>query len=70
MQPPIFHECEKSGLTKQIITDVPDEVAACQECNITQCVEGKFRKCPNRLARVAALKALRDQDEAAAGPKA
>jgi hypothetical protein len=46
-------------LTRQIVTEVPDELAACMECGISQCVEGKFRKCPNRLARVAALKAMR-----------
>jgi hypothetical protein len=46
-------------LTKQIVTEVPDEIAACMECGAIQCVEGKFRKCPNRLARVAALKAMR-----------
>ncbi len=48
-------------LTKQIVTDTPDELAACMECGISQCVEGKFRKCPNRLARVATLKAMRAQ---------
>jgi hypothetical protein len=25
-----------------------------------QCVDAKFRKCPNRLARLAALKAVRE----------
>ena len=45
-------------LTKQIVTDTPDELAACMECGISQCVEGK---CPNRLARVATLKAMRAQ---------
>jgi hypothetical protein len=46
-------------LTRQIVTDVPDEIAACMECGVDQCVEAKFRNCPNRLARVAALKAMR-----------
>ncbi len=46
-------------LTRQIVTDVPDELAACMECGISQCVDRKFRRCPNRLARVAALKAMR-----------
>jgi hypothetical protein len=45
-------------LTRHIVTDVPDEIAACMECGVTQCVEGKFRNCPNRLARAAALKAM------------
>jgi hypothetical protein len=42
-----------------IVADVPDEISACLECGAVQCVEGKFRNCPNRLARVAALRALR-----------
>ncbi len=46
-------------LTRQIVTEVPDELAACMECGISECVGRKFRKCPNRLARVAALKAMR-----------
>jgi hypothetical protein len=44
---------------RHIVADVPDELAACLECGEVQCVEGKFRNCPNRLARVASLKALR-----------
>jgi hypothetical protein len=48
-------------LTRHIVTDVPDEISACIECSVTQCVEGKFRNCPNRLARFAALKAMHDQ---------
>jgi hypothetical protein len=46
-------------LKRQIVTDVPDEIAACMECGVSQCVESKFRDCPNRLARVASLKAMR-----------
>jgi hypothetical protein len=49
----------KAFFTRHIVADVPDEIAACMECDVTECVEGKFRNCPNRLARVAALKALR-----------
>ncbi len=48
-------------LTRQIVTDVPDEIAACMECGETQCVEGKFRHCPNRLARAATLQAMQAQ---------
>jgi hypothetical protein len=50
-------------LTRQIVTDVPDEIAACMECGAIQCVEGKFRNCPNRLERVAALKAMRSDGD-------
>jgi len=53
----------RAFLTRQIVTEVPDEIAACMECGAIQCVEGKFRNCPNRLARVAALKAMRTDDD-------
>jgi hypothetical protein len=58
----------RAFFVRQIITDMPDEIAACEECNVSQCVEGKFRKCPIRLARVAGLRALRAQEDAAAKP--
>ncbi len=44
-------------IIRHVVADVPDEIAACMECNVAECVEGKFRNCPNRLARLAALKA-------------
>ncbi len=48
-------------INRHIVTNVPDEIAACTECGLTTCLGGKFRKCPNRLARAAALKATRTQ---------
>ena len=46
-------------LKKQIVTDAPDELSACLDCGVSECREGRFQTCPNRLARAAALKALR-----------
>jgi hypothetical protein len=48
----------RAYLTRHIVTEVPNEIAACMECGAVQCVEGKFRNCPNRLARVAALNVM------------
>jgi hypothetical protein len=47
--------------TRHIVEDVPDEIAACMECDVSQCVDDKFRNCPNRLATAARLKAMRRQ---------
>ena len=44
---------------RHVVADVPDELSACLECGEIQCVDSKFSNCPNRLARVAALKASR-----------
>jgi hypothetical protein len=44
---------------RHIVANVPDELSACLECGEIQCVDSKFRNCPNRLARVAVLKASR-----------
>ena len=41
-----------------IVTDVPAEIAACLDCGKVQCVDSQFRNCPNRLARMAAIKGL------------
>jgi hypothetical protein len=48
-------------LSRNIVTDVRDEISACLDCGVVQCVEKEFRTCPNRLARAAALKALRER---------
>jgi hypothetical protein len=48
---------------RHIVANVPDELSACLECGEIQCVDSKFRNCPNRLARVAALKASRSGAE-------
>jgi hypothetical protein len=52
---------------RHIVANVPDELAACLECGEIQCVDGKFRNCPNRLARVAALRASRVDAERETG---
>jgi hypothetical protein len=37
---------------KYIVYDVPDEMAACFDCNAVQCPNEKYETCPNRLARI------------------
>jgi hypothetical protein len=48
-----------SFLSKQVVTDVPDELSACMECGVTQCPDDRFRTCPRRLAQAAALRTAR-----------
>ena len=48
---------------KYIVYDVPDEMAACFDCNAVQCPNEKYETCPNRLAHATALKAARAADE-------
>jgi hypothetical protein len=52
-----------SFFSRHIVTDVPDEISACMECDATQCRDDRFRTCPNRLAQAAALRALRAGDD-------
>jgi hypothetical protein len=56
----IVFELMRRLFGRYIVAEVPDELAACLECGAVQCVDAKFRKCPNRLARLAALKAVRE----------
>jgi hypothetical protein len=44
---------------KHIVYDLPDEMAACFDCNVVQCAGEKYAACPYRLARFAALRAAR-----------
>ena len=46
-------------IRKHLIADVPDELAACLDCDAVQCLNEKWETCPNRLARLAALSAAR-----------
>ena len=50
---------------KYRVYDVPDEMAACFDCDAVQCPNEKYETCPNRLAYAAALKAARAADESA-----
>jgi hypothetical protein len=43
--------------SKDMITNVPYAIAACQDCRSTECGRDKFTTCEYRLAREAALKA-------------
>jgi hypothetical protein len=59
----------RADLMKHIVGDVPDELDACLDCGNFDCTEGRFENCRNRLARAAALAALRQSEQAAAkGP--
>lgn len=42
-----------------LVQEVPDEIAACLDCEAKQCLEGRYRTCPNRLKMSEGLKAIR-----------
>lgn len=44
---------------KYIVGDVPDEMAACFDCNALQCNDDKYETCPNRLAQTGAPRIAR-----------
>jgi hypothetical protein len=49
-------------LSRQIVADVPDAYAACQDCLTSECNRDKFEHCEYRLAREAALQARAAQE--------
>ena len=51
-------------IVKHIVADVPDAVSACLDCGFVQCLNEKWDTCPNRLARVAGLRAIHVGDTA------
>jgi hypothetical protein len=46
-----------SYIKKQVIADVPNEIAACLDCDVPDCPGAKLMSCRVRLARAAALEA-------------
>ena len=46
-------------LKRQIVMPVPDELAACLNCNALSCLDGRFKNCSTRLDRLATLLAAR-----------
>lgn len=58
----MLSEVWRALIRKYIVYDVPDEMAACFDCDAVQCPNEKYEACPNRLAHAAALKAARAAD--------
>ena len=44
---------------KHVVAEVPDEMAACLDCEAEQCLDGVYETCPARLGQAAALSAAR-----------
>ncbi|MDR3535501.1 MAG: hypothetical protein P4L71_03280 [Acetobacteraceae bacterium] len=42
-------------LTQHIVAEVPTEMEACLDCDAIHCAEARYRTCPRRLERAAAL---------------
>jgi hypothetical protein len=55
----ILDETWRALAKRYIVYDVPDEMAACFDCDVVQCPHDRYEFCPNRLALVAALKTAR-----------
>ena len=51
-----------------MVYDVPDEMAACFDCDAIQCPNEKYETCPNRLAHATVLKAARAADRLSQQP--
>ena len=52
-------EAWRTLLRKHIVYDIPDEMAACFDCDTRRCPDEKYFTCPVRLALVAASSAAR-----------
>jgi hypothetical protein len=50
---------------RYIVYDIPDEMAACFDCDVVRCTSDKYENCPNRLAEATALRAERDTEMSA-----
>jgi hypothetical protein len=49
---------------KHVVAAVPDEMAACLDCNAGQCLNGVYQTCPVRLSETAAPSAARTSEPA------
>jgi hypothetical protein len=47
-------EAWRTLLKKHIAYDIPDEMAACFDCDTVRCPDAKYSACPVRLAQVQA----------------
>jgi hypothetical protein len=62
----MFSEVWRTLVRKYIVYDVPDEMAACFDCNAVHCSNDKYETCPERLATVAAMRVMRTAEKSAA----
>jgi hypothetical protein len=63
-------ETWRTLVRKYIVYDVPDEMAACFDCDVAFCPDEKYRTCAYRLACGAATRAPRtERPEIEASPQ-
>jgi hypothetical protein len=55
----MLREAWRAFVSKHIVAHVPDEMAACLDCGVVQCLNSKYETCPSRLAEVAELRDTR-----------
>ena len=46
-------------LKARLVEEVPDDMAACLDCQNLDCRVSRYETCPNRLSRAAVLRAMR-----------
>jgi hypothetical protein len=46
----------RTVIRRHLVDEAPDEMAACLECNVTDCDQGRYASCPIRLAYLAEAK--------------
>lgn len=49
----------KAFVSKHIVAEVKDEMDACLDCNVAQCLSNRYLSCPHRLEHAAAQSAAR-----------
>ena len=54
----MLSEAWRALVRKYIVYDIPDEMAACFDCNVARCSDERYESCPNRLAEAAALRSV------------
>lgn len=52
------------NLKKEIVQDIPDELAACEICGATECHNDEWINCEKRIAHAKCLKALAERKKA------
>jgi hypothetical protein len=51
----VLREVWRTFVRKHIVAEVPDEMAACLDCDAVQCLNGEYETCTTRLIRAAVL---------------
>ncbi len=53
-------EAIRKFIRRDIAAEIPDELAACMDCDSVDCREAEFLECAHRLDRAAELRRLKE----------